>query len=201
MVWHEDSEDPWYSEEDWGKEEGKLCGGWYGNTERDEQAQPARDGKAASPQCGQQMLASGEWRQLLAGETHRKQTVLFYLLLSWKKCNLLFEPAEIGKTVCWDSSICFWECLTEWIWPRLFPASERTSEESNMFDPVEFSASISSNLIIDGSVSVFLGLAGCRGWVMGYGGFSLQTSGRWRRQVEVNNLCYLSDCFPGLALS
>lgn len=49
-----------YSEEDWGKEEGNPRGGWYGSTEKDEQAQPARDGKAASPQCGQQMLASGE---------------------------------------------------------------------------------------------------------------------------------------------
>lgn len=49
-----------YGEEDWGKEEDNPRGDCYANTERDEQAQPARDGKAASPQCGQQMLASGE---------------------------------------------------------------------------------------------------------------------------------------------
>lgn len=189
-----------YGEEDWGKEEDNPRGGCYANTERDEQAQPARDGKAASPQCGQQMLASGEWRQLLAGETHRNDSVLSSSLL--KEGNQLLEPTEVQKkSVCWDSCICFQEWLSEGIWPRLFPASEPTRAESDILHPVEFSANISLNLIIDGSVSVFLGFAGCRGWVMGYGGFSPQTSGRWRRQVEANNLCYLSDCFPGLALS
>lgn len=47
-----------YGEEDWGKEEDNPRGGCNGNTRG--MSKPARDGKAASPQCGQQMLASGE---------------------------------------------------------------------------------------------------------------------------------------------
>jgi len=47
-----------YGEEDWGKEEDNPRGGCNGNTRG--MSKPARDGKVASPQCGQQMLASGE---------------------------------------------------------------------------------------------------------------------------------------------
>lgn len=69
---------------------------------------------------------------------------------------------------------------------------QRANEESKISSPVELSAHISLNLIIQRFLSVFLGFECRKELVMGYGSSPFQIASRRLPLVEGNSLCYLS---------